>query len=201
MLVLAVANFIGFDDAFYRQEFAELKVQQNLPKATSLHEQVINFLKGRSSQLPNEFNEREMQHLADVRDIIRFSTLALYAFVIVFALLLIHSLFMLKINNKIMNFVGIILIFGGLLTVALSITLFLFIKYDFSISFESFHLLLFEKGTYAFDPAKEIIVNLYPEQLFIDLGLRISKWIISASAIIISAGLLLLFTSKKNKNL
>lgn len=199
ILFLLVTSFAGFDDLFYRDKFLEYKVQEDVPQASSLHEKVINFIKAKSNDLPNEFNEREKQHLFDVRNVARVSTIALYVFLILFVLLLIISSFILKVNNKIINFVGKILIFGGLLTVAISLALFLFINYNFSSTFESFHTLFFKPGTYTFDPAKEMLTRIYPEQLFMDLGARISKWIITASAIIILVGALLLFKSKKQK--
>lgn len=199
LLFLLVLNFVGFDNLYYQQKFLEYGVQQNVPEADSLHEKVINFITGKNNELPNEFNEREKQHFWDVRNIIRISTLALYAFIILFVLLLLVSAFILKINNKIINFVSKVLIFGGFLTVVLSLALFLFINYDFSSTFESFHRLFFQQGTYTFDPTNEVIVKLYPEQLFIDLGARISKWVIISAVVIILLGILLLFKAKKQK--
>ena len=199
ILLLLVSSFVAFDKIFYQEKFLEHKVQQDVSEAFPLHEKVINFIKGKNNELPNEFSEREKQHLFDVRNVARISTIALYVFLILFVLLLTASSFILKVNNKIINFVSKILIFGGLLTVALSLALFLFINYNFSSTFESFHLLFFEKGTYLFDPTNEMITRLYPEQLFMDLGARISKWIITASAIIILVGALLLFKTKKQK--
>ena len=150
--------------------------------------------------MPNEFNEREKEHLLDVRNIVSVSKLSLYVLFLLFTLLLLMSAFMLKINNYIANFIGRVLVFGGFLTIALASILFFFINFDFASAFEAFHSLFFDKGTYAFDPAKELIVNLYPEQLFMDLGLKISKWAVLASVIVILAGAFLIFKSKSKKN-
>ena len=81
----------------------------------------------------------------------------------------------------------------------LAAALFLLINLDFPLTFESFHRLFFEKGTYTFDPAKEMLVNLYPEQLFMDLGIKISKWAIVAAGLLILLGAVLLFRPKKQK--
>lgn len=200
LLFLIVFNFYGFNNIFYQQKFSEYKVQQDVPEALSLHEKVINFITGEKEELPAEFNEREKQHLFDVRKAVRISTILLYIVIILFVLLLVVSAFILKVNNYITNFVGKVLVFGGFLTVMLAVALFFLINSDFSKTFESFHNLLFEKGTYTFDPAKEMIVKLYPEQLFMDLGLRISKNILIASIIVILLGALLIFNSKSKKN-
>jgi len=200
LIFLAVFNFYGFNMDFYKEKFSEYKVQNNVPEAASINEKVINFITGKSENIPNEFNEREKQHLLDVRRVIRISTIALYIFIVVFIVLLVISALILKANNYITNFVGKVLVFGGFLTIILAGLLFLFISSDFSAAFESFHTLLFQKGTYVFDPAKEMIVRLYPEQVFMDLGMNMSKLVLITSFIIILLGLLLLFKSKSKKN-
>lgn len=196
VLFLLVINIVGFNNSFYREKFSEYNVDENI---SSLHEKVINFVKGENQELPNEFNEREKQHLFDVRNLIGISTIMLYIFIALFVILLLASAFILKINNKIVNFVSKVMIYGGFLTVLLALILFLLINTNFSSAFESFHSLLFKKGTYVFDPAKEMIVRLYPEQLFMDLGSRISTWLIVSSIIIVLIGSFLLFKSKKQK--
>ena len=116
-----------------------------------------------------------------------------------FLLLLIVSAFTLKVNSYIINFVGKVMMWGGILTVGLAALLFLFISFDFGPAFESMHQMFFRSGTYMFDPAKEAIVNLYPEQLFMDLGIRISVWVIIAAALLILVGFYLVFKTKKQK--
>ena len=198
LIFLLALNFLGFDNLFYTEKFSEYNIQQNVPGADSLHEKVMNFINGKTDELPKEFDYREKQHLLDVRNLIKISTVILYTLIVLFLLLLVASSIILKANNYVINFVGKVLIFGGFLTVTLAALLFLFINSDFSTAFESFHQMLFEKGTYSFDPAKEIITNLYPEQLFMDLGLRISKWAVAGSVILVLLGAFLVFKSKKN---
>lgn len=197
LLFLLAMNFVGFDKLFYQQKFTEYEVQQNVPQAALMHEKVINFIKGKNNELPNKFNEREKQHLLDVRNVIRLSKSLLYTLIFVFIMLLTSSAFILKVNNKIVNFVGKMLIYGGFLTIFLALILFIFINTNFSSTFELFHSLLFKPGTYTFDPAEEMLVNLYPEQIFMDLGLRISKLVIITSVILIILGVFLLFIRKK----
>jgi len=200
LLFLAVLNFIGFDNSFYQKEFSDYGVLKSIPQADSLHEKVIDFIKGRISQPPNEFDEKEKQHLFDVRNVISASTKLLYIFIILFVLLLVISSFILKVNSHIINFIGKVLMFGGILTITLAAILLFLIASDFSSAFDFFHRLFFEKGTYIFDPAREMIVNLYPEQLFMDLGARISKWVFIVSAIIVVVGVFLMMkTSGKRQ--
>ena len=197
LIFLSVARFASLDDGFYKEKLSEYNVKQD---AFNLHQKIIDFVKGKSNSIPSELNEREKQHLFDVRGILNIATILLYLFIALFALLLISSAFILKVNNYIINFTGKIMVLGGLLTIILAATLLFLIKSDFSSTFESFHRLLFERETYTFDPATNMLVRLYPEQLFQDLGLRISKGVLVSSAIFIVLGAFLLFKSKPRKN-
>ena len=134
ILILAL-NLAGFDDFFYTEKFSEYGISQNVPNAGQLHRSVMDFLKGDSSQLPDDFNSREKQHLLDVKNLIRISTIVLYFLVALFVALLLVSSFTLKVNNAITNFVGKVLVFGGILTLALASALFLLVNSDFEGTF------------------------------------------------------------------
>ena len=198
---LLVLKLIAFDSQFYQKKFAEYGVEKDIHSASELHIKVISFITGKSNKLPDEFNEREIRHLVDVRRLLKLSTIVIYCLGAIFLIVLLTFSLILKDRNLIANFIGKVLIFGGLLTLIIASILILFITSDFSAIFDRFHNLLFEKGTYIFDPAKELIVNLYPQQLFLDLGIKISKVIILISLILILLGSFLLkyFKAKEIK--
>ncbi len=200
LIFLFATGFVAFSGSFYQEKFSEYGVQKDVPEAALLHQRVMEFLKGTSNDLPPDFNEREKQHLLDVKKIADISTVLLYILLALFVILLAASAFMLKISHYIMRFIGKVLLFGGLLAVILASALLFFINSDFASSFESFHSMLFQKGTYTFEPARETIVRLYPEQLFMDLGISISKWAAIISASIILLGLMLIIKSKTINN-
>lgn len=185
---LVILNFTAFDESFYESKFSEYNVAESVKEPLSLHQQVIGFIKGHSPELPDSFNKREKEHLFDVRNLVSVLSIVLYFLIAVFILLLIASGMALKVSGKITNFIGKIMVFGGFLTVALALVLFVLISSDFSSTFESFHRLFFEPGSYLFDPSSESIVRLYPEQIFMDIGLRISRWVLISSALFIVAG-------------
>ena len=199
LIFLIVADFAGFDENFYKNEFSYYNVGKNVPAYAPMHQKVMGFISGKGSELPQQFNSRERQHMADVRSIIRIFTIAMSVLVIVFILLLLVSGFILKANGQLASFIGEVLLYGGFLTIAIGVMLLALLNSYFSSSFESFHKLFFQSGTYSFDPAKEVIVNLYPEQMFMDLGIRISKLTLMCASAIILIGALMVFKSKKNK--
>ena len=199
LIFLLVFNFAGFSSSFFTKKFEQYGVNSKFPDSEAMHQKVLNFIEGKSNELPSDFNERERQHLLDVKMVISALTITLYIMVGLFLLLLVVSAFTLKVNSYIINFVGRVMVWGGVLTVALAALLFLFITFDFGSTFESMHQMFFQKGTYMFDPAKEAMVNLYPEQLFMDLGIRISAWIIISAILIILIGLYLVLRTKNQK--
>ena len=197
LIFLGAANLVVFDKPYYAGKLSEYKI--GIPDANSANEMTIDFISGKNDKLPDVYSEREKQHLLDLKHAIRTSAIMLHILIFLFILLLIASIFTLKASSLVKNFAGKILIFGGFLTILLSAILFLLVNYNFSSAFESFHSLIFKKGTYTFDPEKEIIVRLYPEQLFMDLGLRISKLAIISSIIIILLGFILLLYQKTKR--
>ena len=120
LLFIAVFNFYGFNMEFYREKFSEYKVQNDVPNAVSLNEKVINFITGKNNDVPDEFNDREKQHLLDVRKVVGISTIALYAFIILFVALLAVSALILKINNFIINFLSTFSLLCGDITIHVS---------------------------------------------------------------------------------
>src|SRR3989338_11000594 len=107
LLILFMSmNLASFDQSFYNKKFSEYKVREDVPDAMSFHEKIMNFIKGNNNTLPDELTQREKEHLLDVRNLVRISTIALYIFIILFVLLLISSALILKVNNKIINFIG-----------------------------------------------------------------------------------------------
>jgi len=197
---LLVFDYAAFDINFYREKFAEYKVYDAVPQADTLNANVIDFITGKKDNLPENFNERERQHLSDVRKAIGISGIVLYASVFLFVFLLAGSALILKNKDYLIKFVGKVFVFGGFFTLAIAGLLFFSIISDFSSAFESFHQLFFEKGTYLFDPSSEMIVRLYPEQVFMDLGLDIAKGVVFSSAGLILLGALMISIAKNKKN-
>lgn len=199
LIFLLVFNFAFLSESFFKAAFSKYGVYEKFPDAEAMHQKVIDYISGDSDELPPDFNDREKEHLRDVKKVISALTITLYIMVALFVFLLVASSFMLKANTSIINFIGRILMWGGIATVAVAILLLLAVKFDFGATFESMHQMLFAQGTYLFDPAKESIVNLYPEQLFMDLGIRISIWTVVVAVLAILLGLYLITRTKNNK--
>lgn len=198
LIFLGVANMFAFDKSYYASKLSEYKI--SIPDANSINGRTIDFVSGKGNELPEIYNARERQHLNDVRNAVKVFKTNLYFLILLFVALFLMSALILGVKNNITNFTGKVLAYGGILTIVLAALLFILISLNFSSVFDSFHTLFFRQGTYTFDPAKEVIVNLYPEQFFMDIGLRISKLALFASSISTIAGTLLIYASKSKKN-
>ena len=194
ILFLIITDTLALNDHFYKKTV----LKGNVQNASGLHYEIINFIRSRNAELPGRLTEGEKQHLADVKNLIKISTILLYGLIVSFSLVITATLMTLKVNEQRINFTGKVLFFGGILTIIPAGFLFLLIYSDFSSTFENFHQLLFKKETYLFNPSSALI-QLYPEQLFVDLGIKISQGVLAASAIIALLGIILILKSKSKK--
>ncbi|MEK6943728.1 MAG: TIGR01906 family membrane protein [Nanoarchaeota archaeon] len=185
-IVLSVAfNIYAFNNYFYKHEFEKYGVYSEVKNADELHGKVIDFIKGRTNDLPDDFSQREKSHLEDVRNIISASNKLFYFFVVLYLVLFVY---LSKKSKNIKKEFGNIIFYGGIFTIVFGALIFLFIFFNFDSTFESFHKTFFPQGNYMFDPSKEIIVRLYPEQLFMDIGLRIAMATFIISLLLIISG-------------
>lgn len=199
LLLLFILQITSFSDSFYSKEFTQYNVYNNVNNASAIHKKVVNFVQGKNEDLPIQFNDREKEHLKDVRKLVVASKIVLIILVALF--LSISFIAVCRINSKSQSkkFFGDVLKFGGVLTLAIFALLQVFMQFSFSQTFESFHRIFFKRGTYAFDPSTELIVNLYPEELFRDLGVRIFAYAVASAIAISLLGMLLTYRNKKNK--
>ena len=201
-------NSIAFDRGLYKEEFSKYDVYNNLEDydAKKINDEVLNYLKsGKNKDLIQNdfFNEREKQHLLDVRNLVQ-GVLSIYYFSIISFLLSIMLLFLLMNFNfeLILKKLLIISTFGSLLAFLGAGLAYLPSSLNFDFAFDAFHKTFFSPGTYLFNPEFEGIVVLYPENLFLDLLFRIIFSIIFSSGMLffISATLFFIFFKRNFQN-
>ena len=192
-------NSIAFDRRLYKEEFSKHNVYNNLETydVEKINDEVLNYLKSGKNKdiIENDFfKDREKRHLLDVRSLVQ-GVLSIYYFSITLFLLSIIILSLLMNFNfrAIFRKLSIILIFGSLLAFLDAGLLYLLSNLNFDFAFGAFHKTFFSPGTYLFNPEFENIVVLYPENLFLDLLVRIIFSIIFSSAILLFFSLILFF--------
>jgi len=201
-------NSIAFDRGLYKEEFSKYNVYTNLENydAEKINDEVLNYLKnGKNNNIIENdfFNEREKQHLLDVRNLVQ-GVLSIYYFSITLFLLSTIILFLLMNFNfrGISRRLLVILAFGSLLAFLGAGLAYLPSSLNFDFAFDAFHKTFFSPGTYLFNPEFENIVVLYPENLFLDLLFRIIFSIIFSSGMLffISATLFFIFFKQNFPN-
>ena len=142
LIFLISVDFVAFNDSFYAKKFNEYGVKSQIPEAEALHSKVMDFITGKSNTLPSIFNEREKQHLADVRMLVRNLNIAVYLVLVLFVMLLVIFGFLLRDEEHIAGFIGKTLVSGGILTIIISIVLLLLALFSFASAFDFFHRII-----------------------------------------------------------
>jgi integral membrane protein (TIGR01906 family) len=157
--------------------------------------QMVVVREGEESRL---FNERELIHLQDVRNLIQLDyrvQIGALFLIIIFALIL---FFVFRVRWMLLK--G--LFWGGLITAGLMIVLAIWSFVGFQQFFILFHLISFSNEFWMLDPARDYLIRLFPEGFFFDAAVFGFGAIIVEALIVIGAtlGTLKLATGKKKTN-
>jgi integral membrane protein (TIGR01906 family) len=177
ILYLFNFNSFVFNRNFYKKEFEKYDLYTELKNydIEKVNKDVLDYFKNKDILIKNDFfNEREKEHLKDVKDLIQLILFIFYFSIILFFVLSILLILSNKNNIKsIIKNAGIIFLFSGFLTFLDAFIFWLMLKLNFDLAFELMHKIFFRIGTYVFDPSFENIVVLYPPQFFYDITINI----------------------------
>jgi len=194
-------NNVVFDENFYKKEFMKHDVYSRLNNYNieKINNDVLDYLKYKNVELADDgfFNEREITHLKDVKELVQFILFIFYFSIILFFVLLILIIILNKKNlKKILKNIGIVFLFSGILTFLDAFVFWLIARLNFDFAFELMHNTFFKAGTYVFDPSVERIVVLYPHQFFYDITVKVVLDTLIISLVLGLVGLVILFYKK-----
>lgn len=174
ILFLSAFYFSAFNYEFFKKEFEKHNIYSKLSgyNIDEIHKDTIDYVKNEKSVnlIDNDFySDREKKHLFDVKVNIQ-KALDSYYYSIASLFLLFFCVFFMFEKDNLLVFAGRIFLSSGIFGLIVSATVLILFYFNFGFSFEMMHGIFFESGTYSFDPKLENIVNLYPEDLFFDLG-------------------------------
>ena len=154
---LITFRFLVFNLDFYEKEFTKLNVYDKFPKETADEniKELISYLKNKDSLETDFFNEKEKQHLIDVKNLIN---KAISLFYLTLFLLIIFLILNYKSLSKPFLYSGVSII------ILIIILLFL----DFNQAFLNFHKLFFSNDLWLLNPETDNLINLFPQQFFSD---------------------------------
>ena len=178
LIILSNFYFLVFNEKFYAKEAEKLDNEQHMEKYLN----IINYLK--NNEPLKYFNEKEILHMKDVKNIIQ-KTIYLFYLSTITALLISFYFFYKKQYQKIIfslkNSSIITIVSLSILTAILLIS--------FNNTFIYFHKLLFTNNLWLLDPKKDLLINLFPKQFFIDFMKRLimNSFIISIMILLSTA--------------
>lgn len=170
-LIVILINFrmLAFSETYYKEQFEKNKVYEKINKeeTDAAARELINYLKEGGELETNYFNQKEKEHLKDVRNIIKNLTILLWISLIAVAFILAKSLKKMELKKA-----GIGLILGGAVTLLLMITLAAALL-NFQETFIKFHLIFFNNNLWMLDPSTDKLIIMFPEQFFYEISQKI----------------------------
>ncbi len=174
IIILLVSFFLlnSFKTVLYDKQFYSISYEKNgvydkygEELVDSSTENLFSYLQ-EGSPLSSFFSEQDKAHMIDVKSLIEKANFYYYLslVLIVFCFLMLYIMDKKGFYDKIANaFVMTLLItlFIGIICYSL--------KGFFSEIFIGFHHIFFDNELWIMDPAKDMLVNLFPEQFFYDI--------------------------------
>jgi len=187
LIILSNFYFLVFNENFYLKQ-AE---KQNTLQYKENYINIINYLKN-NEPLKN-FNEKEVLHMKDVKNIIQNTIYLLYLSIISSLTIIFYFIYKKqykKINSS--------LKYSSITTIAFLLIFSAITLMSFEKSFIYFHKIFFTNDLWILNPVTDLLINLLPQQFFINFTkqLIINSFIAS---IIIFLSTLIAKTLKKRR--
>lgn len=198
--ILYILSFkiIAFNESFYQKEFLKYDVYSEFPDddIDSINGKLLGYL--RYDKTNNHvdislFDEKEKEHLLDVKVLIQNILSFLYSMIFLFFLLLIFLALAEK--TKLIQNLSKIFFWGGIITFLDALLFILAICFNFKLIFGAFHKLFFKSGTWLFS-SDSALIRIYQQNFFFDITFSIVLMTLIFASISILSGLLL-----KNKKI
>jgi integral membrane protein (TIGR01906 family) len=168
LILLSSVYYISFDQDYYKNKFEKYSIYEKIDgDVDNSFKEVLDYVKGDKDFISsNLFNERELEHLKDVRELFTFAKIliALYAFLIIFCIAILEKKLILEVLKKSSYYV-----IGFISLLGLSMLI------NFEKAFIIFHEILFTNDLWILNSKTDNLLKMMPEKLFINIGIR---WIV-----------------------
>lgn len=171
--ILTATEIVSFNLGLYSKSFVEHNIEEvsgkSMEELDQIAEDLTLYLDDKVSEeiLQPNFNEREILHMVDVKELFRLGKIIRnISLVIIIGL---GSYFFVKRERKVGKFV-----FWGLFAnYFLLILLGMMIYLDFSKYFTLFHHIFFSNDLWLLNPKTDLLIQILPEQFFMSMATRI----------------------------
>jgi integral membrane protein (TIGR01906 family) len=199
-LLLVLHNFfyLLYNEQFYYKEFTKNGVDfGGYEKNATL--MLFSYFQGKTSadEFGDFFSQKEKLHLADVEGLIDTAKFLYYSSAILLAALL-AAMYLLNKDKFFKNIAKLFIVSGALMLLLLGI--FALLLTNFESSFIGFHKLLFSNDLWLLNPATDHLIQLFPEQFFVDFVQVLAVQLGIAAGIMVVSGVAIYFYSRKKLN-
>jgi integral membrane protein (TIGR01906 family) len=162
-----------FNFNYYDKEYVKYNIYGRFQKEQAINatQNIMGFFNSKNVLDSNFFNENEISHLTDVKNIIDNTRLVYIISLILFWGIQVYYFFFQK--KYFMSFFSRMLLVSGLFSILLLILFgVLYFTSGFDFVFLKFHQLFFT-GNYSFNPAISNMKALFPDEFFSDMATSI----------------------------
>ncbi|MGI6706079.1 MAG: TIGR01906 family membrane protein [Clostridia bacterium] len=194
VLLLTGVELTAFNLNYYRNEYRKLERPQAIgiseEELMSVTRELLDYLKDQRDDLDLTavikggkrpvFNEREILHMKDVKDLFRrgYRLRNISIFLIaVFGALTVAAGGKRSWKALARSFIAVAAVNFGLI-----LLLVILLHADFTKYFDQFHYLFFTNDLWQLDPSRDVLIQMVPEAFFFDTAIRIIVFFVTAMA-------------------
>ncbi|NLX69588.1 MAG: TIGR01906 family membrane protein [Clostridiales bacterium] len=191
VFLLTAIELVAFDTRFYRNEYRKL----DRPTAIGISEEelmevtreLLGYIKGKRPDLNITatikgqerpvFNQREIDHMIDVRVLFErgyilrtILVIALFLSLLVLYYIVRMNIFRYLFRSFVFLFIFLFVVFG---------ILYILINMDFTRYWGYFHYIFFDNDLWQLDPRADVLIQMVPEKFFYDMVVRIMVYFIT----------------------
>ena len=210
LLLFTNVQQITFNRDYYDNQYEKYQIPQSIgiskPDLMIATDNLLNYMDGNREDIDFQmtikgvqqefFSERDKLHMIDVKDLFVQGKLIrniAFAYSVVFA----FAFFLIS-KNKRKEFSKLLIytFIGGLIPILL---LGILMSIDFYKYFTIFHEIFFDNDWWQLEPAKDRLINMYPEAFFSDIAFKIVFYYIAELVLLLVVGIFGLRYKKNNK--
>lgn len=210
LLLFTDVQQIAFDRGYYDHQYEKYQVPQSIgiskPDLMIATDNLLNYMDEKRENLDFQmtikgtqqefFSERDKLHMIDVKNLfVQGKLIKNIAFV--YTIIFIASFFFIAKNKKkVFSRLLIYTFVGGLIPILL---LGILMSIDFYKYFTIFHEIFFSNDLWQLEPAKDRLINMFPEAFFSDIAFKIVFYYIVELVMLFILGIFGLKYKKNNR--
>ena len=188
----------SFNKSYYMDSYDKYNIEEVTGKSSlelgEITDKLLVYLKGNAGEeaLKPHYNEREILHMEDVQKLFKYGFILKYITIILSLGIII--LFVLRGEKNLLGKNVFKVMFINWVMVGLILIM---IFFDFDKYFTYFHLIFFNNDLWLLDPRTDLLIQMLPQEFFINIAIKIGVSFLMYVAIIQAIGY---FVYKKGRN-